>query len=1012
MSSDTRFTKLANLVLQARALPPDEHGAFLRKACVDDPELYAAAVRLVQVPSAAADRLEQFNPFESLTPRLQLKEGAIFGKYRIVRRLAPGGMSTVYLAEHTRDHHLVAIKFLEPEGLRFSRKEHELLGELSDDNIARLFDSDITEEGIPYLILEYVDGLNVSNYCASHALSLDDRLQLFLAICKGVQHAHSAPIAHRDLKPDNILVTKGGVPKILDFGIARLLPIGVRDAPATYAEQQPKSLLFASPEQVLGQRIGIPSDIYSLGVILCVLTSGRLPYRVRTRGELYTAIPTQEPTPPSQLLEAPGPKDETGELHYPYVGPPPPPGDTRKLKSRIANDLDAIVLKALRKEPQKRHQTVVEFATDVECFLNGDPVPARKGSNWYTVSRYIKKHKWGMASVAAAAVVIVALIVGLAVALGEAARQRDAAALAAGRSAQLSAFLISIFDLGDPFRTVTTPPTVSDLLAQSVQQLRSGKLASNADKVLFLETLGRIYSAQGNYSMALALYEDALRGARDLVEQARILTEIAGAHLDLSQLPEARRALQHAKIIHETGLHAPQEDIVQRLLISGRERSLSGAFVDSVALFRTALSLLVNFPNRQKTSSMLNEELGLSLAEIGKYEESLRSINKALEIEGRFYLETHPVIAKTMMNRAKIFRIWGRYDDASADLQKAENLLVSRLGINHPAVTEVIEERGLLAIEQQHFDIALNLFNHVLEARTHMLGETHLATLRAYQRVGEALQGKGDLPRAEAILRKALADYERLGGDKASLGILLNNLGLLLLQSGRIDESRVLLERALRMREQMHGRTSAWVAVTKGNLSNLYGEQGKTNEAREELQEAIDILKLSLGPNHHYVATGLNNLGFLYADQGDYATALQKYREALAILRRLNLSDRLLAAYFLCNLSDALLETGELQEAHENIDRAQTILRRESDPALPQRDVMDGIEGKYLLLRAEFSEAEAKLLSSFEGLTAKTGSRSRQTRAAAERLIRLYDSWGKPESAARYRRVLADASAQ
>jgi eukaryotic-like serine/threonine-protein kinase len=335
MANETRFSKLADLVLNARALPAEERDAFLKRACGNDADLYAAALRLAQVPTAEADRLEQYNPLGPSPERPEFPSGAIFGKYRILQKIADGGMSTVYLAEHIKSRHKVAVKFLNPSGLRFSTREHELLGELSHDNIARLFDSDVIEDGTPYLVLEYVEGESLTAYCDTHSLPLEKRLELFFTICKGIQHAHSAPIVHRDIKPENVLIAKEGIPKIVDFGIARSLPPDIKAATLTHGAFQPMTLAFASPEQIIGPRVGIPSDIYSLGMLLCVLLTGRLPYQVRTAGELYTAIPTQQPTRPSDLLEAPLKENPRGELYYPYLGPAPPPGEPRWLRQRL-----------------------------------------------------------------------------------------------------------------------------------------------------------------------------------------------------------------------------------------------------------------------------------------------------------------------------------------------------------------------------------------------------------------------------------------------------------------------------------------------------------------------------------------------------------------------------------------------------------------------------------------------------------------------------------------------------
>jgi len=1013
MTGDTRFTKLADLVLRARALPSDERDAFFRAECPDDPALYAAALRLAQVPTAAADRLENFNPFESLLVRPNLESGTIFGKYRIVRQLAHGGMSTVYLAEHTRDHHPVAIKFLEPEGLRFSRNEHELLGQLSDDNIARIFDSDVTDDGIPYLVLEYVDGPQLSEYCGSRALSLDDRLKLFLSVCKGVQHAHRALIAHRDLKPDNILVTREGIPKILDFGIARLLSVGSRDVTATNTQHQPKTLLFASPEQVLGHRTEVTSDIYSLGMILCVLTTGRLPYQVRTLGDLYTAIPTQEPRRLSELLEAPRRDLPTGGLHYPYVGPEPPPGDFRKLKRDLASDLDFIALKALRKEPEKRYQTVIELASDVECFLTDEPISARKGSTRYRVWKYWKKHTGQVIGYGTAVAAIFGLLVGLAVSLQETARQRDAARAAAVRSEQLSTFLTSMFDLGDPFRHLSTPPTVNELLAQTVRQLRSGKFNMPGDKARFSETLARIYSAQGDFKMSLSLYQDALEATplqvmrpKDAARKARILTQIADTRIDLGQLPEARQDLAQARSLQRSAPSIPPIDLARWQITSARERVVSGGFHEAIDLYDKALGQTANLPDGQATVASIYQERSLPFLFVGRSNYALDSSNKAIGIGQHLYHKEHPALASMLMTRATILGLLGRYQNAAQDLQRAEDALKSTFGADHPVLSDVLEDRGGLEIEQQHFDQATSLFRQAFELRSRKLGPTHMETLRAYEKLGEAIQGKGDLPTAEAMLRKVLQDFERYGyGNVYSISELLNNLGLLLLQRGNLAESQTLLERALRVREEMHGPKSAWVAVTKANLSNLHSQQGQRDRARRELLESIDIMKASFGPQHYLVAIGLNNLGSMDKTSHDYASAAKLYRESLAILKKADLSDDLLSAYPMINLSEVLLETRHLQEANELIRKAQDILRTKSDPALPLRDEADGIEGTYLLLRGQFPEAEVKMKSSYAGLGQKTGQRSAQTQAALARLIRLYESWGKQDLAAKYRKL-------
>src|SRR5207249_2293210 len=295
--------------------------------------------------------------------------GELIGPYRVLREIGRGGMGTVYLAERADQQYekQVAIKLIKPgmdtdAVLRHFRNERQILASFDHPNIARLFDGGTTEDGLPYFVMEYVEGLPINEYCTNHELSLVDRLKLFREVCAAVSYAHRHTVIHRDIKMSNILVTSEGIPKLLDFGIAKILTPGAgAEALMTMTSLRPMTPEYASPEQVRGEPVTTASDVYSLGVVLYELLTGRSPYRFTSRAprDVERAITEQEPTRPSTATGLH--RNQHSEL------------SNRKL---LRGDLDNILLMALRKEPARRYQTVDQFAEDIRRHLESRPVRA------------------------------------------------------------------------------------------------------------------------------------------------------------------------------------------------------------------------------------------------------------------------------------------------------------------------------------------------------------------------------------------------------------------------------------------------------------------------------------------------------------------------------------------------------------------------------------------------------------------------------------------------------------
>ncbi len=438
-----RWQRVKALFHEALELPAEERAGFLEAYRQDDPEIVAEVEGLLAVSETRAN---VFNHGYATPATFQA--GETIDCYEIQQKLGSGGSSTVYLATDTEHDRSVALKFLRD---LVSSSEKQLLGHLTHPNIARLYDSGEAPGGLRFVVMEYVEGVSLTKYCSQRGLSVRDRLRLFHTICRAVQYAHQQLIVHRDIKPNNILVTNEGEPKLLDFGIAKRLSPGLSAETVTDLADRPMTLAFASPEQIDGKPTAIATDIYSLGELLCVLLTGRIPYRVKSLHELLWAKGKLEPEKPSSLVTIEG-DDE------PCFGERPP-GDANQLRKVLRGDLDAIVSKALRKDPSDRYASVEKLSDDVACYLDTKPVSARRGSRRYKLAKFLRRHR----SLAIASVLAGLLVLGLSVWLllqyRETKRERDVARQEATRANELTDFLVDIFERSDLWKQPAEPVT-------------------------------------------------------------------------------------------------------------------------------------------------------------------------------------------------------------------------------------------------------------------------------------------------------------------------------------------------------------------------------------------------------------------------------------------------------------------------------------------------------------------------------------------------------------------------
>ncbi len=552
-----RWRQVEELVHSSLERAPGEWRSFLDEACDGDTRLCAEVESLLEQCEAAQDFIERpafaFAADALADEEGESLEGQRIGSYKVVREIGRGGMGTVYLGQRDDDAYQreVAIKLIKRGMdtdfvLRRFLQERQILASLDHPNIARLLDGGTTDDGLPFFVMEYVEGVSINDYADAHKLSTLQRLQLFRTVCAAVTYAHQNLVIHRDLKPSNILVTADGTPKLLDFGIAKLLRAD-EDASGTATEtiaQRAMTPEYASPEQVRGERVTTASDVYSLGVVLYELLSGHRPYRLTNRrpDEIARIISEEQPERPSVALLRTEEATNADGAERVATTTPERISETRdesapeRLRRRLAGDLDTIVLMALRKEPQRRYQSAAQLAEDIRRHIEGLPVIARKDTFNYRVTKFVRRNRLG---VAAAAVVLLMVIGGIVAIAWQAKRATDQARIAAQERDRAERRFADVRRLSNAFLFEIAPKIErlegstearEALVTRALEYLDSLARESGDDPQLqselaaAYEKVGDLQGAPrranlGDFSGAIASYEKARDVRRRLLEK-------------------------------------------------------------------------------------------------------------------------------------------------------------------------------------------------------------------------------------------------------------------------------------------------------------------------------------------------------------------------------------------------------------------------------------------------------------------------------------------------------------
>jgi eukaryotic-like serine/threonine-protein kinase len=875
-------------------------------------------------------------------------------------------MGAVYLAERDDDQfrQRVALKLIrggvaDDHLARRFLEERRILAALEHPNIARLVDGGITPDGLPYFAMEYVDGETITEYCDARRVPIDGRLRLFLDVCAAVQHAHGNLIVHRDLKPGNILVTGDGCVKLLDFGIARLID---EDAGAGLTGTGARLMTpeYASPEQFMGEPVTTRSDVYSLGVLLYELLTGRHPYRspgaprhVLEQRVLSLDPPTlsaQARRPPADVAPS-GAGAESPEVLALRRGLTP-----QRLARRLRGDLDTIVLKAIRKEPERRYQSVQELGADIRHYLTGLPVRARPETPWYRARKFAGRHQAGVVVTGLALL----LLQGFGLREVHLRRQAEASAVeaasAARRAEAVQDYLIRIFEVSDPYGLTGERGdniTARTLLDRGAEQIAVDASLDPDIRAALLGVLGRVYTNLGMFEQAAPLLQKTLAQRRARFDPphpalADALAHLGDHHLARGEYDDAgpllREALEQRRLLFGN-VHPAVAESLDRLATLMQQQSL---YDEAEALFREALEVrrAAFGPDHPDVGTGLHN-LGLVLWWKADYEEAERLYRDALAVRLRALPVDHLSTSQTMHNLAQVLQALGRTDEAETIFRESLAAKRRTLGDAHPSVTIHLNNLGRLLWETGQMDESEMLIREALRLDRQIFGDEHAFVAASLDHLGAALRAKGDFEGAEAAYRQALALNTRLLGPTHSrTGLTLNSLGLVWYGSGDLDSAVASFHDALAIFEERFGPDHPFTAAATVHMARAMAERGEATPAESLFRTVIERLSphLPRGRDQYVVAhTGL----------GRALIAQSRADEALAVLGE---ARRLSTDYF-----------GETD-------------RRTAEAEL-------GL-GVALMALERYAEAEPMLLRSNSGLEA---SAIRQPRLLAESRASLAD---------------------
>jgi serine/threonine protein kinase/tetratricopeptide (TPR) repeat protein len=872
-----RWEQMQSLFHAAAELPSDARERFLSAACAGDASLLTDVMAMLTHDVGAESVLDA----DVASTAARLLDGGVptalaaqmFGPYRLTRLLGEGGMGLVCLGTRDDLGSVAAIKILRDAWISPARRERfageqRILAHLNHPAIARLYDADTLASGTPWIAMEYVEGVPLTQYCRARGTSAVDRLRAFRDVCEAVEHAHRHMVVHRDLKPSNILVTPDNRVKLLDFGISRQLDAIDRPADPTLTAVRLLTPAYAAPEQIRGEATTVQTDVYSLGIILYELLAGRTPFDL-------SHVPPAEAE--RRLLEDEPPR--------PSLAARQTAGGATGLSAASWSDLDVLCLTAMHKDRSRRYESVESLVRDIDHYLASEPLETRPDTIGYRASKFVRRNR-RLVSTAAIVVLLVVGLVGFYTARLAAAR--NAAVAQATRTDRIQRFMLRLFDGGEKDAGPADNLRVVTLVDRGVLEARTLDREPLVQAELY-QTLGGIYERLGKLDQADQLLRASLDARRSRLppnapDIARGTTALALLRSDQAHFDEAERLAREALASLRTTVRADALEIAAATAALGQILEQRGAYTQAIAMLEDAVKLRSRPGADPSELASTLYELANTNFYAGRFDVSESLNQRVLTIHRGLFGDAHPLVAEDLINLGAIQHERGRYADAEGfyrraleinrawygnnsyryasnltmlgrtlyletRLDEARELLTEALGIQeqvfgrvHPRVASALNDLGNVAIKQDRLDDAEADFRRIGEIYRSVYGDRHYLVGIATSNLAGVYLARHDYMTAEKMYRDAVSIFSRAqSSDHLNTGIARIKLGRSLLKQRRPEEAERELKAGYDIVAKQAAPSVSWLKSAREDLAEAYDALKRTAEAERFRAEAARV---------------------------------------------------------------------------------------------------------------------------------------------------------------------------
>jgi non-specific serine/threonine protein kinase/serine/threonine-protein kinase len=776
------------------------------------------------------------------------------GPFRILQVLGEGGMGVVYEAEQTEPiHRRVALKVVKAdvptrEVVARFEVERQALAVMSHESIAKVLDAGTSETGRPYFVMELVRGVPISDYCDEHRLSTRQRIELFIPVCRAVQHAHHKGVIHRDLKPSNVLVTEADgrpLPKIIDFGVAKAIGQHLTEKTlVTVYGQAMGTPAYMSPEQaeMSGLDVDTRTDVYSLGVMLYELLVGRLPVDPQELGlqgfMTRLVMRAADPPPPSaKLTTLEREREPLARLRS---------TDPESHRRQLRGELDWIVMRAMEQDRNRRYDTANGLALDLARYLADESVQARPPTTTYRIRKFARRHRVGVAAALAVVLALLSGSVAATVGLVRATRAEARAHEEAATAQQVSQFLVGLFKVSDPGTARGNAITARAILDSGAKKIETDLVGQPLVQARLMNTIGDVYAALGLY-------------------------------------PEAERLLRQSLDRRERQLGPGAVEVGDNLTSLGRLYRSQGRYADAEAALTRAVQLVQRASGPEDPRNVPSMTALVELYRLqGRYPEAESLLKRALAILQRSRGPEHPDVADQTSTLAMMQAEQGRPVAAETLFRQVLDIRERAYGSDHPDVSKARSNLASSMFEQGKLAEAEALYRRALAADTKVYGPDHPSVALDLYNLGNVQSEKRNRPDALALYQRARTIWEKsFGPDHPYVAAALTSMGNAYTADGNYAEALPLLQRALAIRERTLAPDHPFVGSTHHELGEVYRQLHRFTDSERHLRRALEIRQKSLEPNSYYTAVTLAALGDLYRDEGKHAEAEPMYQQAM-----------------------------------------------------------------------------------------------------------------------------------